>query len=455
MPGQRTGPGGAPCSGAITPTRPTGLPTEINDSLRGRRVLGVDSAGRPTSVTAANWNEAYAYDALGNLARATTPTTPGTGKSAGATTDAADADGDREIHGTRVARAGRVTYHYDAAGRVVRQIRRTLSGQSKTWTYTWDADDRLVQAATPEGRLWHYTYDPLGRRLAKESTDAAGTRVTVVFAWDGPRLAEEERTDGRGRTTTLTWDYVPSSFTPATQTRRTWAATAAQHEIDTEFHAIVADLVGAPSELVAPNGTIAWRANRTVWGRTTPEHGGSTSCPLGFPGQYHDPETGLYYNLNRYYNPDTASYLTADPLGLAPAANHHTYVSNPLVLIDPLGLACEGNGANPGGSGATTQIFRNVDGREFDSIATTGKFGTGAGQMEGKWFATTGAHADQWGDVLNGGQGVTVETRIPSSLPPTSCTSSRANWTVSAPVSMLKATNSTLINKSMDGIRLW
>ena len=30
------------------------------------RFLGVDSAGRPTSVTAANWNEAYAYDALGN-----------------------------------------------------------------------------------------------------------------------------------------------------------------------------------------------------------------------------------------------------------------------------------------------------------------------------------------------------------------------------------------------------
>jgi RHS repeat-associated protein len=67
-------------------------------------------------------------------------------------------------------------------------------------------------------------------------------------------------------------------------------------------------------------------------------------------------------------------------------------------------------------SGGPVQIFRNVDAREFDSIATTGKFSTGAGQMEGKWFATQGAHAEQWGQSLSGGEGITVETRIPASL---------------------------------------
>ncbi|MGW2509599.1 RHS repeat domain-containing protein [Streptomyces scopuliridis] len=64
----------------------------------------------------------------------------------------------------------------------------------------------------------------------------------------------------------------------------------------------------------------------------------------------------------------------------------------------------------------TVQIFRNVDATEFDSLATTGKFGTGEGQMEGKWFATQGEHADRWGELLNGGEGLTVTTRIPSSL---------------------------------------
>ncbi|MFD8914763.1 RHS repeat domain-containing protein [Streptomyces sp. NPDC059575] len=70
------------------------------------------------------------------------------------------------------------------------------------------------------------------------------------------------------------------------------------------------------------------------------------------------------------------------------------------------------------GSAATdaVQIFRNVDATEFDSIAATGKFGTGDGAMEGKWFATQGEHADRWGELLNRGQGLTVTTWIPKSL---------------------------------------
>jgi hypothetical protein len=62
------------------------------------------------------------------------------------------------------------------------------------------------------------------------------------------------------------------------------------------------------------------------------------------------------------------------------------------------------------------QIFRNVDATEFDSIASTRKFGTGEGQMEGKWFATQGEHPDRWGELLNVGDGLTVTTRIPRSL---------------------------------------
>ncbi|MDT5025832.1 MAG: hypothetical protein QOE61_2258 [Micromonosporaceae bacterium] len=58
-------------------------------------------------------------------------------------------------------------------------------------------------------------------------------------------------------------------------------------------------------------------------------------------------------------------------------------------------------------------LYRNVDGREFDAIASSGKFETGAGQMEGKWFATTKEHADKWGEALNGGDSLTVQVRVP------------------------------------------
>ncbi|MET8410506.1 RHS repeat-associated core domain-containing protein [Streptomyces sp. NPDC005195] len=62
-------------------------------------------------------------------------------------------------------------------------------------------------------------------------------------------------------------------------------------------------------------------------------------CPLRFPGQYADTETGLHYNYLRYYAPETARYLTSDPLGLEPAPNPDTYVVNPLAWTDPIGLA--------------------------------------------------------------------------------------------------------------------
>ena len=111
---------------------------------------------------------------------------------------------------------------------------------------------------------------------------------------------------------------------------------ASQEQIDQRFYAIIADLVGTPAELVAPDGTLAGCQQHTLWGTTVWCPDGAQT-PLRFPGQYADPETGLHYNQHRYYDPVAGSYLTPDPLGLAAAPNPHAYVPNPQVLADPLG----------------------------------------------------------------------------------------------------------------------
>ncbi|ELJ8249295.1 RHS repeat-associated core domain-containing protein [Salmonella enterica] len=61
--------------------------------------------------------------------------------------------------------------------------------------------------------------------------------------------------------------------------------------------------------------------------------------PLRFQGQYEDEESGLFYNLNRYYQPELGRYITPDPEKLAGGLNQYAYVSgNPVSWIDPEGL---------------------------------------------------------------------------------------------------------------------
>jgi RHS repeat-associated protein len=199
-----------------------------------------------------------------------------------------------------------------------------------------------VAVTAPDGTAWRYLYDPLGRRVAKQHVSASGEVLKETrFSWDGAVLAEQsEGLDADGRELVTTWDYHPGTFTPLAQATRTSLRDAPQEVIDEQFCSIITDLTGTPTELITADGTLAGYQQRTLWGNTLWHPSGQTT-PLRFPGQYADPETGLHYNNQRYYDPITGAYLTPDPLGLSPAPNPHTYVPNPHVLTDPLGLAAD------------------------------------------------------------------------------------------------------------------
>jgi RHS repeat-associated protein len=246
-----------------------------------------------------------------------------------------------------------VHYQHDAAGRLIRRQLRTPSGKRLNWQYRWDALDQLVEVATPDGHRWRYLYDGVGRRVAKHRAGSRTPHDTVLFSWDGARLAEQV-CPGTGEATS--WDYEPGSFRPVTQRRRRQPVLPAGHPSgagpaggfderawsDAEIASVVTDLLGTPTDLLAVDGArVTWTAQpaSTIWGAVDDPTGAPRPCPLGYPGQYHDDESGLVYNLHRYYDPLTASYLSVDPLGLAGGLHPHRYVDHPLATADPLGLA--------------------------------------------------------------------------------------------------------------------
>jgi RHS repeat-associated protein len=309
--------------------RPDGHLTAIHDPTRGDQTFDLDQAGRVTAVHAHGWTETYAYDTAGNQTHATWPDRHPTSA----------ATGPRAYTGTRLTHAGRMRYEHDAAGRVTLRQKTRLSKKPDTWHYTWDAEDHLTAVTTPDGTHWRYLYDPLGRRIAKQrlAPDSETIVEQTDFTWDHATLIEQTTTAPTlPHPVTLTWDH--DGLHPIAQTERI-INHHTQEEIDSRFFAIITDLVGTPTDLIDETGTTAWHTRTTLWGTTTWHTDSTAYTPLRFPGQYHDPETGLHYNHHRHYDPETARYTTPDPLGLTPAPNPHTYVHNPHTWTDPLGLA--------------------------------------------------------------------------------------------------------------------
>ncbi|MDT0266885.1 RHS repeat-associated core domain-containing protein [Streptomyces sp. DSM 44915] len=380
--------------------RADGYPTAVTDSRDGRTELDLDAAGRVVERRTPGGAERYVYDAAGNQLHAGWP--------AGAETPAADAAGDRAYTGNTLRQAGRTHYTHDAAGRLVARRRTRLSRKPEHWAYEWNAEDQLTALTTPDGARWEYQYDALGRRVAKQRLAEDG--VTVVerteFVWSGTQLVEQHTVlGGSTEPDVRTWEY--RGLRPLLQID----GQAEQDAVDREFYALVTDLVGAPEELLDEHGETVWSARGTLWGRAAPPEPDAPHTPLRFPGQYADAESGLHYNVHRYYDPDTARYLSSDPLGLKPAPNPHIYPHNPLIWADPLGLACT----------RMVDLYHGTFSAAADNIRTTGidlSIGRAAGDFgTGGFYVTNNAtQAQEWAARLAARRGGTAEVlhyRVP------------------------------------------
>jgi RHS repeat-associated protein len=272
--------------------------TRIADSRFGLSEYRHDARGRLVGQRRGEADLTRALDAVGNVYR---------------TPDQSDRG---YLRGGAIGNEGATTFTFDPRGQLLRRTPPEGAG----WTYTWDGAGQLTRVTRPDGLQVTFTYDALGRRVGKKAGD-----VETRWIWDGDVILHELRSD-RPMTT---WYHEPESFTPIAQI----AGGARTH--------VVADHLGAPTALYATSGALAWQTDRDLFG--TPLPGSSTAtataeCPVAWPGQYADPETGLHYNRFRYYDPTLGQYISPDPIGLLGGTSAYAYTADPLSLIDPWGL---------------------------------------------------------------------------------------------------------------------
>jgi RHS repeat-associated protein len=273
-----------------------------------------DDLSRISSVNCLNgatnkWNQAFTYDAFGNI----TKTTNGPGVGFGPTYDTSK-NWITNLPGktTTTDNNGQMTY-------------------DGVHNYTWDAEgkmhsvDAIPATCSTSGEC--LTYDALGRMVEKT---VGSTYMQIVYGPQG-RFATM---NGQ---TTLVSAFIPL---PGAQAVYTGASLITTNKVAYYRHA---DHLGSSRLATTPTQTLYSSTAYAPYGEPYSQAG---TTDLSFTGQDQDTVSGIHDFLFRKYPPVQGRWLSPDPAGLGavdPASpqswNRYAYVvNNPLPLIDPLGL---------------------------------------------------------------------------------------------------------------------
>ncbi len=354
--------------------------TALRDWLGHTSTFGYDPAGNPITETLPNTTGvAWAYnaaDALTAITRTTPTTAPrvyaygrdGLGQVTSATDSADPTSG---THGYRYSAlnqlqgdTGGITYTassaYDlqgitttAAGATTSSVLgydpaheltslQTLSGTTPTQAlalaYNGDGD-RVAVTNTVSGATIGYRYDQADRLIGV-------TRgvTTSSYAYDGDGLRQGKTVNGAA--TSYTWDTTQGL--PTLLQEQTGAATTRYiagpdglplEQVDASGNTLYSyrDQLGSTRELGDASGRIVAASRYDAYGAPLAKTG-TASTPFGYAGAYTDGETGLQYLQARYYDPQTAQFLTRDPLVSATGQPYAYTGNNPLNATDPAGL---------------------------------------------------------------------------------------------------------------------
>jgi RHS repeat-associated protein len=229
------------------------------------------------------------------------------------------------------------SYTYDLDGNLLTDGR---------WTYTWDAENRLVQMQSltngPSGSLrkLNFEYDAIGRRIAKQVAAWSGSAYTngtsLKFLYDGWNLMGEM--DG-ANTVVRAYQWgndLSGSMQGAggvgglvSVKPSSGVAQFASYDGNANVMALVDGSSGANSATYEYG----------PFGEAKRQSGAQAGNPFRFSTKYQDEETDLLYYGYRYYSASTGRWLSRDPIEEAGGINNYGMLGNDSQNnIDLLGL---------------------------------------------------------------------------------------------------------------------
>ncbi len=146
-------------------------------------------------------------------------------------------------------------------------------------------------------------------------------------------------------------------------------------------HYYYTDPQGTPLAKTDANGTIIASYDYTPYGTAVTSMSGAPGGP-GYTGHVNDPDTGLVYMQQRYYDPVVGRFINKDPAGIQPGSvfNFNRFVygnNNPIANIDPTGMQdCSDQCMK---MRALSDHFSNMAAGISDENAATGMSAEGSG----------------------------------------------------------------------------
>ena len=295
-----------------------------------------DDNGNVTSITKGSASASYTYDSLNQLTRVNDGFTNKT-----------------------------TTYTYDNAGNILERKEYAyttgeLGTPTDTVSYTYDSTwkDKLVSY---DGQT--ITYDEIGNPLSyrgytltwqgKRLQSLSGNNTTASYTYDEQGVRSSKTVNGV--TTTFSYNgsllmaQVQGSGTSQVKQLYSYDANGQLISVNyngTEYYYLrngQTDIVG----LMDGSGNRVVEYTYDAWGKLISTTGTlATSLgadnPFRYRGYYYDTETGLYYLMTRYYDPEVCRFISADVYmttgqGVL-GGNMFAYcLNNPILYSDTLG----------------------------------------------------------------------------------------------------------------------